>query len=328
MANKAYDQYYLSGFNGSTGAYSFSSAGTRLSNTAGTSVVENAAGGNTTTLGTVTNDTFTLSKGTGSTYTYWGFVEYKHNSTTEEGFVGYKVVSGTTSYFLFAVHAASSTANNPTSGTSLFDQQKSVAGNGATEFNLSTGLEACFTAGTLIATPDGEVAVEALVPGDRVLTADGSALPVRWVGRSTVSRVFADPLRILPIRIRAGALADNVPSRDLLVSPGHAMLLDGVLVQAGALVNGSSIVQEADMPLVFTYYHVELDRHTVLLAEGAPAESFLDGIEDMNFRNAAERVPTEMAELDYPRIKAARQVPAALRDRLAARLTGDLAEAA
>ena len=321
----SYDSYKLSTFAPTTGAGTFPAAPSRARN--GKAVTESAK---KSILGTTSGDTFTVAGDT-HTYTYWGFTDYTHSGSAKPGFVGYYVHSGTATYFLFTVHTAAASANKPDASSSLSDQQQSVAGNTATEFNLSTGLEACFTAGTLIATPDGEVAVEALVPGDRVLAADGAALPVRWVGRSTVSRVFADPLRILPIRIRAGALADNVPARDLLVSPGHAMLLGDVLVQAGALVNGTTIVQEAEMPLVFTYYHVELDRHAVLLAEGAPAESFLDGIEDMNFRNAAERVPAEMAELDYPRIKAARQVPAALRDRLAARaarLTGDLAEAA
>ena len=81
-------------------------------------------------------------------------------------------------------------------------------------------------------------------PGELVLTADGRTLPVSWLGVQTVSTVFADKLRVLPIRIKAGALADNVPARDLLVSSDHAMFVDGVLVHAGALVNGTSIVRE------------------------------------------------------------------------------------
>jgi hypothetical protein len=156
-------------------------------------------------------------------------------------------------------------------------------------------------------------------------------MPVRWLGRTVVSRAFADPLRVLPVRIKAGALAENVPARDLLVSSGHAVLVDDVLVHAGALVNGSSVVREHDAPAVFTYYHVELDTHAVLLAEGAPAESFLDGVEDMNFANWAERVPVEAEELAYPRARSSRQVPRAARERLAARATalfGAMAEAA
>jgi hypothetical protein len=179
----------------------------------------------------------------------------------------------------------------------------------------------CFLGGTMIRTPEGERAVEDLHTGDLVLTADGSQKPLRWVGRSTVHTRFADPVRVLPIRIKAGALGENLPARDLLVSPSHAMLLDGVLVQASALVNGTSIVHESRVPRTFIYYHLETDSHDLLLAEGAPTESFLIAAEDMRFDNWAERPSpaAEGVELDYPRVKSARQVPAALREMLAAR---------
>jgi hypothetical protein len=87
---------------------------------------------------------------------------------------------------------------------------------------------------------------------------------VRWVGRSTVSRRFADPLRILPIRVKACALGENLPNRDLLVSPNDALYIDGVPTHAGALVNGTSIVRESNIPIMFTYYHVETDDHSLI----------------------------------------------------------------
>ncbi len=190
----------------------------------------------------------------------------------------------------------------------------------------------CFGHGTLIRTPDGDRAVEDLAPGDLVLTAQGSALPVRWVGRSVVSSLFGDPLRILPVRIRAGALGVNLPVRDLLLSPNHGVHLGDSLVQAGALVNGTSIVRVRDMPIVFTYWHLELDTHALVLAEGVAAESFLDGVEEIGFQNWDERsAPVAVRELPYPRVKSARQVPAALRRQIAAReasLFGDVADAA
>ena len=182
----------------------------------------------------------------------------------------------------------------------------------------------CFTAGTRIATPLGDVPVEALRADDMLITAAGEARPVRWIGRSTVSTRFADPLRVLPIRIRAGALGENLPVRDLLVSPDHAMFIDGVLLQAGALVNGSSIIRETDVPESFVYYHVELGSHELILAEGAPTESFVDNLDRMNFENWAEHqalfgATAPIAELAYPRAKAARQVPQAIRKFLAER---------
>ena len=174
----------------------------------------------------------------------------------------------------------------------------------------------CFCAGTAIATPTGEVAVEALRIGDAVLLADGRAMPVRWIGRQTVSQQFADPLRVLPVRIRAGALGEGLPRRDLRVSPGHALLLDGVLVQAGAL-EGMRGIARAAMPEVFAYWHVELDQHALLLAEGVAAESWLESAEAIPFDNRADRpARAPAAELPYPRVKAERQVPAALRARL------------
>jgi hypothetical protein len=179
----------------------------------------------------------------------------------------------------------------------------------------------CFCTGTAIATPGGEVAVETLKPGDLVVLADGGTAPVRWLGRHTVARRFADPTRSWPIRVRAGALGEGLPRRDLLLSPGHALRIGDMLVQAAALVNGSSIVREPQVPETFAYWHVELDRHALILAENTPAESFLDTLEDLAFDNRASRPvrPVDAAELPYPRCKAPRQVPRRLREALAAR---------
>lgn len=194
----------------------------------------------------------------------------------------------------------------------------------------------CFMPGTNIAVPGGEAKVETLRPGDLVMTTAGEAKSVRWVGRQTVSRVFADPLRVLPVRIKAGALGENAPCRDLLISPDHAILIDGVLVQAGALVNGSSIVREADVPQVYTYYHVELDDHSLVLAENVAAETFIDNVDRLGFDNWAEHEALypdgkTIEEMIYPRAKSFRQVPQAARIRLAARgekLYGSAAAAA
>jgi hypothetical protein len=182
----------------------------------------------------------------------------------------------------------------------------------------------CFCAGTMVRTPDREVSVETLKRGDLVLTADGRSMPIDWLGRQTVSTLFGDPLRVLPIRIKAGALAENVPSRDLLVSPDHALLVEGALIQAGALVNGSSIVRERNVPRVFTYYHVELDDHSLIVAENTPAETFVDNVDRLGFDNWAEHEALypngkHVEELPYPRAKSHRQVPVSIRVMLGAR---------
>jgi hypothetical protein len=176
---------------------------------------------------------------------------------------------------------------------------------------------------TLVRTPTGEVAVEDLTIGDLVQTHDGRSVPVRWIGRQTIASHFSDELR-LPILIKAEALGKNMPCRDLMVSPDHALFVDNVLIQAGALVNGTSIVRERNVPAIFTYYHVEVDDHSLILAENTAAETFVDNVDRANFDNWHEYqalYPEGKAvlELAYPRAKACRQVPRAIRERLAAR---------
>jgi hypothetical protein len=181
----------------------------------------------------------------------------------------------------------------------------------------------CFLPGTLIRTPEGSAPIETIGAGDLVLTTDGRVAPVRWMGRQTVSTRFADPLRVMPIRIAAGALGEGLPLRDLFVSPDHALLVDGVLVQAGALVNGRSITRLTEMPEVFTYWHLELADHALILAEGVAAETFVDNVDRLAFDNWEEHLEASgtlppVAEMSLPRVKSARQLPAATRARLAA----------
>ena len=138
----------------------------------------------------------------------------------------------------------------------------------------------CFVAGTRVLTARGEVAVEDLVAGDRVATPFGveAFAPIVWVGRRRLEVArHARPEEVSPIRVSAGALGEGVPRRDLLVSPDHALYFaeEDVLVPARYLVNGATIVQDRSVRSV-TYVHVELPTHGVLLAEAAPAESFLD----------------------------------------------------
>jgi hypothetical protein len=137
----------------------------------------------------------------------------------------------------------------------------------------------CFREGTLIATERGEVAVEELRESDCVLTlsvGELNALPVKWIGRRRLERAsHPRPESVAPVRIRRGAIADDMPRNDLVVSPDHAIFVDGKLICARQLVNGTTIWLEKDWNSV-EYFHVELDRHAILIAEGLPAESYLD----------------------------------------------------
>jgi len=181
----------------------------------------------------------------------------------------------------------------------------------------------CFAAGTGILTSTGEVKVEDLKVGYPVLTADGRSAWIRWIGRQTVLRAFADETT-LPVRIGAGALDENVPRNDLLVSERHALFVDGVLIQAGALVNGTTIVRERDVPSKFVFYHIELDDHSLVLAENTPAETFVDNVDRARFDNwheyeALYPMGKSIEEMPYARAKSARQVPAVIRAKLAER---------
>ena len=147
---------------------------------------------------------------------------------------------------------------------------------------------ACYCAGTRIRTPDADVPVQSLRIGDVVLTAFGRERPVRWIGRRSYAGRFlrANP-GVLPVRFAAGSLGGGLPRRDLLVSPEHAMLLDGILVPARCLVNGIAITQERVSDRI-DYFHVELESHDVILAEGAASETFLDDGSRARFQNASE----------------------------------------
>ena len=126
----------------------------------------------------------------------------------------------------------------------------------------------CFAAGTRIATPTGRVPVEQLQEGDLVQTLEGGAA-IRWIGRRHVEcRRHPAPEKVRPVRIAAHAFAMNQPVRDLFLSPDHAIFVDRVLIPIRYLINESTIAQE-DVDTV-QYFHVELDRHGVVLAEGLP----------------------------------------------------------
>jgi hypothetical protein len=154
-------------------------------------------------------------------------------------------------------------------------------------FTLQEG-PPCYCRGTMILTDRGEVAAEDLAIGDRLINAWGAARPIVWIGRrSYAGRFLAANPSVMPVLIRQGALAENVPHRDLLVSPLHAMYLEGMLIEARALVNDASIVQ-IDAAAEVTYFHVELASHDVIFAEGARSETFVDDGSRSLFHNAAE----------------------------------------
>jgi len=143
---------------------------------------------------------------------------------------------------------------------------------------------ACFAEGTRIRTPNGDVPVEHLHVGDHVLTADGAREPIVWLGQRAIDcHAHPAPETVWPVRVRAGAFSRNVPERDLYLSPDHAVFVNGVLVPVKLLTNGEGIAQTPRDHV--RYFHVELPRHAIVLAEGLPVESYLDTGDRANFAN-------------------------------------------
>lgn len=135
----------------------------------------------------------------------------------------------------------------------------------------------CFLCCTSIMTPAGEISIESLQIGDLVKTVHGKSMPVKWIGRHLYKRNGASwPASVVPIRIARHAIDQQTPHRDLYVSPGHALFMDGVLIRAKDLVNGISITPALpDDRDVIEYYHIVLDTHEAILAEGVAAETLL-----------------------------------------------------
>jgi hypothetical protein len=161
--------------------------------------------------------------------------------------------------------------------------------NDAAGTGLAVTYTACYAAGTRIATARGEVPVEALRPGDRVVSAFGGTAPVVWLGHRRLDCRRHPKLRdVWPVRVRAGAFAPGRPRRDLLLSPDHALFIDEVLIPVRHLINATTVVQERVNAI--DYWHVELPAHDVILAEGTPAESYLDTGNRAAFDNGGTEV--------------------------------------
>lgn len=167
----------------------------------------------------------------------------------------------------------------------------------------------CFMAGTHISTPDGEVRVEDLAAGMLVQTISGDAKPIRWIGyRAVDCHRHPCPDKVNPVRVAAGALGAKLPWRDLFVSPDHAIFAEGVLIPVKHLINGTTITQLPVKAVV--YYHIELEAHDVVFAEGLPAETYLDTGDRTSFANSD--LPVEL----HPSWGSERQDVALLMDAL------------
>ena len=178
-------------------------------------------------------------------------------------------------------------ASNLTFDTSALPTTQSAVQNLLAATSTGEGLNgpACFCAGARLLTERGEVAVEALRVGDRLITVSGEARPVIWMGRRRYDCAGdPHPELIWPVVVERGALGDDAPARDLWLSPEHCLYVENRLVQVKRLVNGASVRQVACDRV--DYWHVELERHDAIFAEGLAAETFLDAGNRANFESA------------------------------------------
>ncbi len=163
----------------------------------------------------------------------------------------------------------------------------------------------CFTTGTLIATPDGEIAIENLKVGDRVLNAAGEAVELRWIGtRHVDGSMLAQFPKLRPIRITKDALGHGIPSQDLLVSRQHRFLVSSAI--AHRLFNGDVLVAAihlTELPGIFiddsvdsvSYVHFLCDEHEIVTAHGAAAESLYLG--DQALQSLSQEAIEEIKKL-------------------------------
>jgi hypothetical protein len=139
-------------------------------------------------------------------------------------------------------------------------------------------------------TPAGEVAIEDIQIGDLVQTMRGEAMAVKWIGRHFYKRSGSSwNAKVVPVRVARHALDQATPHTDLYLSPGHSLFIDGAFIRVQDLVNGTSIAAVAPVGREIEYFHIVLDTHEVILAEGAAAETFLvRGSDHENFTNFIE----------------------------------------
>ena len=187
---------------------------------------------------------------------------------------------------------------NPENGTvEYYDADDQLLG--TSHFEEIEKVVPCFTPGTLIATPRGEVAVETLKEGDRVITRDNGIQEIRWMGAKGLSgRELLQKEHLKPVLIQKGSLGYGLPERDMVVSPNHRVLVNNdktalyfeereVLVAAKHLT-GLAGVNRVDT-MKTTYIHFMFDQHEVVLSDGSWTESFQPGHQTMDGLGNAQR---------------------------------------
>lgn len=183
-------------------------------------------------------------------------------------------------HFLGVVAAMAATAGTVASSPTQAMGRKWWRKHGSTDApsrGPKGGDQNCFLRGTSIMTANGEVRIEDIQIGDLVETVRGKAVAVKWIGHQRYKKSGSSwHDSVMPIRVSRHALDERAPHNDLYLSPNHALLIDGVLIRVKDLVNGVTIAPAIPAGHeMLDYYHIVLDTHEVILAEGVAAETLL-----------------------------------------------------
>lgn len=257
-------------------------------------------------IGTIEHEISEVMGRTGSLGTYDGSGIYTPLDLFRYSAAGQRQLSPGSGYFSVNGQTLLTQYNNPVLGGDAADWVSTLSGDSfgfgyqgvaslvsstdVTEmnvlgYNLTSAGANCFAAGTRILTERGEIPVEALAVGDRVVARFAGLAPIRWIGRRRIDcHRHPDPGLVRPVRIAAGAFGPGRPTRPLRLSPDHAVAVEGALIPIRQLVNNGAIAQDNHCAQVW-YFHIELDRHDLVTADGLEAETYLDTGNRARFEN-------------------------------------------
>jgi hypothetical protein len=226
---------------------------------------------------TITTATINLVNGALASNIFWCAVS---------GLISIATVSGTSGFTGIAIAstAITTTTTSPITGN-LYAIGTNITFATPTTINPTSGPVVCYVKGTKILTDNGYVNIEDLKVNDTIITKGKihddeyinlddktESLPIIWIGNIERSNLTSQNA---PICIKANAFGENLPSEDLFVSPAHRILIEGKMVQANSLINGYSIFQYFEKNSV-EYYHIELETHSSIVANGLLAESYIN----------------------------------------------------
>ena len=203
----------------------------------------------------------------------------------------------------------------PSSAASMNPLTSQYIGDGFHGVSSSISPPICFLKGTEILSQRGLVPVESLTTEDSVVTIQGKFRPIRRIGTQVIHRKFAEINNYLPVQVPAHFCSRGYPSTDLYVSPSHALFIFGHLIEARALLGINNVKHVFVKSKNVEYYHVELESHELIFANGMWCETFVnnisrDRLSSISLTSNRSVFFENIVEMNLPRIRFKRQIPA------------------